>query len=272
MNWLLVTLAVAPSLVWMYWIWRRDKYDREPLRLVLWLLFGGGILSVVGTFILIAPIEDLVPAEEAAPIINMFFTAAAPEELAKLLPVLLFAWRSRHWDEPFDGIVYAGATALGFNLIETAGYMLEEEALGGALFQGIVRGTLGGHMVYGIVMGFFLSRARFSTGPRRWGNMFLAWAVPTALHTAWNAALTYGGDIIDGVEVAGLVAWGLSTALWVLAFECIRRSREVSLAAVDPGTVQLAKAPCPGCEGAYPTYANFCQTCGAPVQPLPASQ
>lgn len=260
MTLFLILLALAPSMIWMYWIWRKDRFQREPLRLTAGLFFGGGLLSVILTLLAVSLYEGYVPAEETAPITNMLLTAALPEEVAKMLPVLLFAWRSRHWDEPFDGIVYAGATALGFNLIETAGYMLEEEMLAGSIFQGLVRGTLGGHMVYGIIMGFYLSRAKFSRGVARLGNLVLALAVPVILHTTWNAALTYGGDVIEGNELPGLFAWGLSTLLWLTAFELIRRNR-------DGNRVQVAAVRCGNCGGAYPAQARFCQTCGAPVVP-----
>lgn len=266
----LTLLALAPSLVWMYWIWRNDKHQREPLGLVLWLFFGGGILSVILTLIAVALYEGYVPSEEAAPVLNMLLTAALPEELFKMLPVLLFAWRSKHWNEPFDGIVYAGATALGFNLIETVGYMFEEETLGGSLFQGLVRGTLGGHMVYGIIMGLFLSRAKFAAGGARWKNIGLALIVPVLLHTAWNAALTYGGEIVEGDEFAGMFAWGLSTLLWLTAFEYIRKDRNASAPQMAVRTVTVAPQPCGRCGGSYGTASAYCHTCGAPIPPATA--
>jgi protease PrsW len=266
MDTFLILLALVPSLVWMYWIWRRDKYQREPLGLVLLLLFVGGLIAVVGALVTVSLYDKRLPAQEAAPFVNMLLTAALPEELFKMLPVLLFAWRSRHWDEPFDGIVYAGATALGFNLIETAGYMLGEQNFGGSLYQGIVRGTLGGHMVYGIIMGFFLSRARFSAGAARWRNLALAWLAPAALHVSWNAALTYGGDIVDGNALAGMFSWGLSTALWLLAFSYMRKSRDASFWGPQAYTLQMAPTLCWHCNGPYPTGSAYCQTCGAQVK------
>lgn len=271
MNLFLILLALGPSLLWMYWIWKHDKYQREPLGLVLLLLIVGGIMAVAGTLIAVSLYEDYIPTEEASPLINMLFTAALPEEFFKMLPVLLFAWWSRHWDEPFDGIVYAGATALGFNLIETAGYMFGEEDVVGSLYQGLVRGTLGGHMVYGIIMGFFLSRAKFSRGGAQLGNIALAMLVPVALHTAWNAALGYGGDIIDGNAVAGMLSWGLATALWLLAFSYMRKARDTSGFNPLARTLQMAPTLCWRCGGGYPVGATFCQTCGAHTAPVAGS-
>lgn len=261
----LTILALVPSLAWMYWIWRRDKYQREPKGLVLLLLLGGGLIAVIGTMLAVSQYEAHLPTEEASPIVNMLFSAALPEEFFKMLPVFLFAWRSKHWDEPFDGIVYAGATALGFNLIETAGYMLAEDSVFGSIFQGVVRGTLGGHMVYGIIMGFFLSRAKFLAGGARWRNIALAWLVPAGFHTAWNAAITYGGEIITGNELAGMLTWGLSTVLWLVAFAYIRKSRDGSFWNPLARTLQMAPFLCGRCQGPYPSGAAFCQRCGTQV-------
>lgn len=265
-----ILLGLAPSMVWMYWIWRKDRFQREPVGMVLGLFFGGGLIAVMLTLVAVSLYDGMVPATEEAPITNMLLTAALPEELFKLLPVLLFAWRSKHWDEPFDGIVYAGATALGFNLIESVLYMLEQESLAGSIFQGVVRGTLGGHMVYGIIMGFFLSRARFAAGGARLGNFLLAIAVPVTLHTAWNSALSYGGDVVAGNPFAAIFAWGLSTMLWLTAFELIRRNRDVSRYGPMARTIAVAPTGCWNCHGAYPAPATFCQTCGAQVAQVPA--
>lgn len=262
----LTLLAVVPSVAWLFWIWRCDKYQREPLRLVLLLLMVGGIISVVGTLMTVSLYAPLVPGEEEAPIINMLFTAALPEELWKMLPVLLFARGSKQWDEPFDGIVYAGATALGFNLIETVLYMEGEQNVLGSIFQGLVRGTLGGHMVYGIIMGFFLSRARFTRDRGRWANLGLALGVPMALHTAWNAALTYGGEIIEGHPFAGMFSWGLATALWLLAFSYIRQARDPVAWHPQSPSVPAAPTRCWQCGSAYPLEARHCQGCGARVR------
>jgi len=113
----------------------------------------------------------------------MLLTAALPEEVFKLLAVLLFARRSPHWTEPFDGIIYAGAAALGFHLIETSLYIYDglEYGVVDALYQGLFRGTKPGHMLYGVARGYFLSRARFSKGVARTRYFCLALSLPVVL-------------------------------------------------------------------------------------------
>jgi len=151
----------------------------------------------------------------------------------------------------------------------SAGYMLDAGDWASSFFQGLVRGTLGGHMVYGIIMGFFLSQARFAAGAARVRNIALAMLVPVTLHTAWNAALTYGGDILDGNFLAGMLTWGLSTGLWLLAFSYIRINRDASSWGPQARTLQMAPVLCHHCHGPYPVGATYCQRCGARVGGTP---
>lgn len=267
---LLFLLAFGPSLVWAYWLWTRDRFQREPLKLVAILLFGGGLLSVTLTLLSVSLFSKWIPSQEQWPMLNMLFSAALPEELFKFLPVMLFAWRSKHWDEPFDGIVYAGASALGFHLIETASYMAGRLGnLDAALYQALIRGAKPGHMLYGIAMGYFLSKAKFGAPQDRWKNFALALGVPVALHLAWNTAATYGGAFVDGRTIGeilfALIAWGLSVSLWITAFRYIRKNQQASPWNPEAWTVPMAPTGCPTCGGGYPQHAYFCQTCGTQV-------
>jgi len=269
-------LAFGPSLIWLYWLWSRDKFQREPLSLMLWLLGAGGAISVPLVLLTVPLYEHLIPTLKQSVLLNMFFLAALPEEIAKLLPVLLLAWRSKHWDEPFDGIVYAGATALGFHLVETILYMAQSAggSVGAVLYQGLIRGSKPGHMLYGVAMGYFLSCARFAPPKDRWKYALLALAVPIGLHTAWNTAAEYGGSIVGGASLAdvllSLVAWALSVVLWVIAFQYMRSDQSDSPWNPETHGIPAAPEACPACGGSYPSTANYCQTCGATVQPVPA--
>jgi len=275
MTFLLFLLAFGPSLVWAYWLWSRDKFQREPLGLMARLIIGGGIISVMLTLLTVPLYHDRIPTLEEAVMLNMFLTAALPEEIFKMLPVLLFAWRSPHWTEPFDGIIYAGATALGFHLIETSLYMYSslEYGLADALYQGLIRGAKPGHMLYGVAMGYFLSRARFTKGLQRFEYFGLALGVPVLLHTAWNTASAWGGSFVGaqtiGDLIISLVAWGLSVALWVTAYQYMRVNQSNSPWQPETWTEPLAATCCPACRGHYPESAAFCQTCGVDLRSTP---
>lgn len=263
-------LAFGPSLVWAYWLWSRDKFHREPMKLTATLLVVGGIMSVAFTLLFVWTFNDTI-ASAKPKLWQTFLAAPFPEEVGKMLPVLLFAWKSPHWDEPFDGIVYAGASALGFHLIETAKYMFEAPNADGTMFQALIRGAKPGHMLYGIAMGYFLSKAKFGAPKDRWKNFVLALAVPMALHTAWNASAGAGGAFVyyqggNQQLFFSLIAWGLSVALWMTAYRYMRESQAASPWNPEAYKLQMAPTGCPTCGGGYPQTAVFCQSCGNRVQ------
>lgn len=274
----MLLLAFGPSLIWLYWLWSRDKFQREPLSLMLWLLAAGGAISVPLVLLTVPLYQHLVPTQGESVLLHMFLVAGLPEEIAKMLPVLLFAWRSPHWDEPFDGIVYAGAAALGFHLVETILYMVgsAQGPIGEVLYQGLIRGSKPGHMLYGVAMGYFLSRVKFARPQERWKYAIAALAVPVLLHTAWNTAAQYGGSIVGGTSLAdllfSLVAWGLSVVLWVIGFQYMRADQADSPWNPEAHGIPTAPEPCPACGSRYPHTANYCQSCGNRVQAFPQAR
>lgn len=268
----LFLLGFGPSLVWLYWLWSRDQLQREPWGLVFRVMAGGGLLSVALTLLTVPLYERRIPALEESVLVHNLLTAALPEEIFKLLPVLLFAWRSPHWNEYFDGIVYAGASALGFHLTETLLYMFGslDAGVGEALYQALVRGAKPGHMLYGVAMGYYLSHAKFDRTPgARLRAAALALLVPVALHTAWNASVSAGGNFVGGETVGqlvtSLIAWGLSVGLWVAAFGYVRQNRAVSPWNPAGRRVPAGGLPCGACGSPYPAKASFCPGCGSPL-------
>lgn len=261
----LIVLAFGPSLVWLYWLWSRDRFQREPLGLLLKLFFLGGIMSVGLTLLFVLPLGAYIPTEEQSPLLHMLFSAALPEELFKMLPVLLMAWRNKNWTEPFDGIVYAGGVALGFHMIESALYVFSASSTAESIGQGLIRGVTSGHMIYGVAMGYYLSHARFGSGLNRAYNLLMALAVPVALHTAWNTAILYGGSFVDGNLFSALIAWALSVSLWAAAFRYKQQARELSPFNPALYTVRASTTACPSCEAVYPEAAIYCQSCGQMV-------
>ncbi len=274
---LLFILTFGPSLIWLYWLWSSDKFQREPIGLIARLAAVGGSVAVAATLLAVPLYERYVPAAQQAVLPHMLLTAALPEELFKLLPVLLLAWRSKEWREPFDGIVYAGAVALGFHLIETGIYMFGayDSGISNSIYQGLVRGAKPGHMLYGVAMGYFLSRAKFATGWwKRLRSFGMALLVPVGLHTAWNTSSFLGGNFVGGATLQDLmfsmIAWGLSVALWVTAYQYIKENEDAS--PYNPeASVPMASTGCPQCGARYPRTALYCQNCGSEVD-LPAAQ
>jgi RsiW-degrading membrane proteinase PrsW (M82 family) len=140
----LLLLALAPGLVIALYVYVRDKYEHEPLGLLAWT-FALGALGAP----LAAVVERLVPY---VPLIGPV------EEVAKFLAVRLFAYRSREFNEPFDGVVYCVMASMGFATLENVMYVL-----GGGMSIGIERALISvpGHAAFGAIMGYYVGRAKF---------------------------------------------------------------------------------------------------------------
>jgi RsiW-degrading membrane proteinase PrsW (M82 family) len=197
-------LACVPTTAAGLWIVRRlDRNEKEPWRLVLvatlWgaivstslVLWGEALWDVVFTANLVPG-----PASDA----SSAYSAGIFEELAKGTAVLLLYLLMRdEFDDVVDGIVYGAAVGLGFNFMESVGYMthfyatLAPEGAGGlaAAGQWYFRQVLGlffGHATYTALIGAGIGIARQLP---RLGQRILVIAcgfvVAIAAHFAWDA-------------------------------------------------------------------------------------
>jgi len=180
--WECVLAASAPGLFWLWVFWRRDKWQPEPKAKVL-KLFGLGALFAAPVWL----VESWLPGPRNA-YYDVFVRIALTEEVFKLLPVVLFAVRSREFSEPMDGLVYAIAAGLGFATVENALYAA---SLGPALLvQRAFTSTLA-HAAFSGLLGYGLAKTKFGGGPRPVAAAFLG---VVGLHGAYDLALQLGAD------------------------------------------------------------------------------
>ncbi len=192
MNTLLLGVSILPVVVLLIYIYRHDKYEKEPLPMLFKaLLFGA--LSVVPAIVMEGVMMQLNPFV-GRPTLDGLYTgfcvAGFCEEFCKLLLLWLCVWRSRHFDEYFDGIVYAACVALGFAAIENVGYVFGEADFAAGLHVGITRALLSvpAHFLFGVVMGYYFALAKFE--PRGRGKyLLLALLLPLLLHGTFDALL-----------------------------------------------------------------------------------
>jgi len=95
----------------------------------------------------------------AAGAISSFLQVAPVEEMCKLGVVLAFVWRNPNFNEENDGIVYVGASAIGFALLENILYVAEN-GIGTGVLRAISAMPL--HVFTAVVLGLHVGRARFA--------------------------------------------------------------------------------------------------------------
>lgn len=185
--------ALLPVLILLFYIYRRDKYAPEPVSQILQGV-GFGVLSVIVTFILVFIIDGIGLDQITAPFVSSpvntaFWSAAIPEEAAKLSMLYVFLRKNKHFDEHLDGIVYAVAVSMGFAAVENVLYLFQN--YDNWLSVGITRAlfSVPGHFAFAVFMGYFFSLYRFSFSEHRKLDLFLAWAVPMVLHGIYDSLL-----------------------------------------------------------------------------------
>ena len=210
MNTLLLCLSILPVILLMVFIYRQDKYQKEPVK-SLAKAFIGGMLAIPLDLLIVSIINRFWYSNTV--FYTAFFEAGFAEEFAKFLIFMIFIWRDKNFDEYMDGIVYATFIGLGFACVENVMYVFgaATESLQTGIGTGISRALLSvpAHFLFGVVMGYFLSLAKFKEGKRL---LYL-------LMGLLAAALGHG--LFDWLlMVSGALGTGLGSALYVVFLIC----------------------------------------------------
>ena len=211
-QFILIPAAVVPALLLMFQVYRTDRLEKEPARL-LWQLALLGVLCVLPPVIwalVFNHLLDLVLTEEHVlyGIIDNFLIVALAEEGCKYLMLRLRTWRSPEFNCQYDGVVYAVFVSLGFALFENILYVCFH-GFGTAISRALL--SVPGHAAFGVFMGVFygLAKKYDNLGDRKTSRIYrvLAVAVPVSLHgtydyildlaaSNWLFLLVFGGFII----------------------------------------------------------------------------
>lgn len=204
----LLFLSFAPVLIILLYIYFRDKYEKEPIKLVLKVLLFGA-LSVIPILIVEKLLLYFGGSLFSRTIINAFYNAFVvagfTEELFKFLVIYIFIWKNSEFNEMFDGIVYATFASLGFALVENLLYVFSN-----GFGVGVIRAftAVPAHAIFGITMGFFFGLAKFGTKNQQ-QNFLLAILLPMLLHGFYDFILMSQNKLLLLLFVPyfGLILW-----------------------------------------------------------------
>lgn len=206
---IIMTAALTPAAILLYYIYRKDKFRKEPVAELL-KAFGFGIVSVFLSLFMSLPLGYMgfypdVPATFAGAVATSFFGAAIPEEIAKFLMFWLLVRRNRYFDEHMDGIVYASCVSLGFAGLENIMYLFSN--YDAWISVGITRAVFSvpGHFFFGILMGYYYSLVRFDPLLPKY-RRYLVLGVPILAHGIYDSIL-FVMDVAPGVAVLLMVVF-----------------------------------------------------------------
>lgn len=202
-------LAVLPAAVLVIYIVLRDKYESEPIKKILLTFFAGMLAVPLDLFTIFIFKLDNYSLHFSTPvgqqIADAFFSAALPEELSKFVILFMLIWWSKDFNERMDGIVYSVCVSMGFATVENIMYVMNDPscAVGRALF------AVPGHFLFAVLMGFFLSLAKF-TEKRRSLNWAMTLFAPILAHGIYDSIV-----MVSGVTSVG---WAMSLTVLFYVF------------------------------------------------------
>ena len=192
--------CVVPIFLILFYIYFKDKIEKEPI-LLLTSLYLGGIISY---FISFNVFDFLKNISEINSIVdnatNNFMLIALIEELSKWIITYSIIWKNKNFDHLFDAIVYASFVSLGFATIENITYGLSY--LNAGYLPLILRAfiSIPCHTVFSIIMGYYLGIAKnsFISNKNKKKNkyLFLSLFIPTLIHYIYDLLLINDNKIV----------------------------------------------------------------------------
>ena len=227
----IITIAVAliPAIALLIFIYLQDKYEKEPIGLLLLILFLGVVscapallfewlfsMAIDVTFGGAGTITYLA--------IYAFFGVGIVEEFVKFLAAYIPTWRNRHFNYKFDGVVYCLFASMGFAALENALYLLSYSQDSFLLVTteetvryGIERGLLAipAHGMCAIFMGYYYGNAKYlkSYGDRSGCRKSLVrgFVIASSLHAFYDFCLFTGNKFFTIIFYIFVIAADIFT-------------------------------------------------------------
>lgn len=221
-----VVLGIVPMLVYALLVWRIDRWEKEPLPLVVAAFAWGAapsiLFAIVAQTILGLPVAvlDAEGLSLAGQLYQASLVAPLTEEAVKAFGVVLVFRLFRHEiDSVLDGIVYGSMVGFGFAAVENAFYFMGQPDAASLLVLFVLRAFVFGmlHAMFTGLFGMGLALGKFSPQPAMrllWPAMGLGMAMAT--HALHNYFATLGGHqilyAVAGTTV-GLIWFGATVAV-----------------------------------------------------------
>nr|WP_221626803.1 glutamic-type intramembrane protease PrsW [Cohnella lubricantis] len=177
----MLAAAIAPGIALLAYFYWKDRYDVEPLPIVI-RLFLAGALTVLPVMVIQRALTLWLGE---SPFAFSFLISAGVEEFIKWFVLYHIIYNHTEFDEPYDGIVYATSVSLGFATLENVLYAFNEPVTFGMLLARALL-PVSGHALFGVFMGYSMGKAKFSAGKRVPLLLAAAFFLPFLAHGAFD--------------------------------------------------------------------------------------
>lgn len=228
MNAILIA-ALLPCVVLLYYIYKKDRIEKEPTGLLIKLFIFGCIstipaiaLEVVGTNVLTA--IGLNQSSILFIFIENFLVVGFAEEFSKRFMLKLGSWNDPNFNYLFDGIVYAVFVSVGFAALENVGYIMSF-GLEVAPIRGLAAIPL--HAICGMFMGHSYGLAKYfercGDYARSKSAMKTSLVVPVLIHGFYDFCASIDSEMMGYIWLIFVVV------VDILAIRAVKRYAESDL-------------------------------------------
>jgi protease PrsW len=231
-----IITGVLPMAFYAWILYYLDRYEREPVKLLVGVYFWGAIIAAGAAFVIntitSSGIYFITRSEFATQLTISAIVAPIVEETLKGAAVLMvFLFFRSEFDSLLDGLIYGGITALGFAATENAWYIHQlgflENGWAGLIKMTFIRVIMVGwqHPFYTSFIGLGLAFSRRAREPLlKWTAPFIGWTAAVIFHLLHNlfAGLFHSNA---GLVFTAIWDWSGYLGLLLLIYLLIKREQ-----------------------------------------------
>ncbi|HWB38861.1 MAG TPA: PrsW family glutamic-type intramembrane protease [Candidatus Saccharimonadales bacterium] len=234
---LLVFIVLSVGLAWI--LLRNDRGSKEPIG-ALWLAAGFGLLGAVAAGLIenfAVPVKDLTLGAPLTTLLLATLGIGAIEEICKFLPLSIFLYGKRYFNERTDGVIYFALAGLGFGLPENILYTLQFGSTAGV---GRVLLTPFFHSAITAMIGYYLAKYKLAKASR-W-RVLPALLAAMVIHGLYDFGLTSGRTLY--IVASLTITLGLTVLMVMLYLRALHDDQKNGRSAVG--------------------HNEYCRSCGFP--------
>lgn len=156
----LFLLAIAPGILLLLYIRRKDHTNPEPWKYI-WITFFLSALLVIPVGLTESILEKITGWQESGPMVSVLLysliVVSLSEEFCKYLAIRIYVYKKPDFDETIDGLVYGAAAGAGFAVLENIFYVFQN-GVTVAIMRAILSVPL--HVFTGTLIGYGLIRQK----------------------------------------------------------------------------------------------------------------
>lgn len=248
---ILIFIFLGSLLIW-YLLRNDERGKRKPVG-SLWISAG---LGFVGIFAAIFLEQKLIPAQNLSGVssaLGSVFVSALGvgviEESCKFLPLTLYIYKKKFFNEHMDGILYYAIAGLAFGIPENILYTLSFGAKAG-FFRIFLTPIF--HAATGSVVGYYVAKSKIDH--KSIYKPILAFVGAILIHGFYDFGL------LSGVALFAVISICITAIVSIMLFILFMKAKELDKA--EGLTVVGKNSFCRTCGWPNPEHHLYCSHCG----------